>query len=190
MQVLPMQVGPFAFRYQGNRATPCQYIDTTRKAIDCTTTLPLTVVKPVWQPGKCLYTRYNRLYRVYKHSMGRQTHLTTGLTNGCIVYTAGCQTGCTTRFDNRLNEQWLLVQHGCSTGWMFVYTIQPVVSCKWGISRSSNNINSSSTLSQKNVPPLTCYNHDTHGSITIILGPNVTEKAGNQNALNFPTSPH
>ena len=25
--------------------------------------------------------------------------------NGCIVYTAGCQTGCTTRFDNRLNEQ-------------------------------------------------------------------------------------
>ena len=36
-------VGPFAFRYQGNGATPCQYIDTTRKAIDCATTLPLTV---------------------------------------------------------------------------------------------------------------------------------------------------
>jgi len=34
-------VGPFAFRYQGNGATPCQYIDTTRKAIDCATTLPL-----------------------------------------------------------------------------------------------------------------------------------------------------
>jgi len=31
------------------------------------------VVKAVWQPGKCLYTRYNRL--------------TTGLTTGCIVYT-------------------------------------------------------------------------------------------------------
>jgi len=31
----------------------------------------------------------NRLYRVYKHS-----------------------TGCTTRFDNRLNEPWLFVQHG------------------------------------------------------------------------------
>jgi len=30
------------------------------------------------------------------------------------VYTAGCQTGCTTRFDNRLNEQ-LFVQHGCQT---------------------------------------------------------------------------
>ena len=31
--VLPTGVGPFAFRYQGNGATPCQYIDTTRKAI-------------------------------------------------------------------------------------------------------------------------------------------------------------
>jgi len=37
-----------------------------------------------------------------------------------------------------LNEQWLFVQHGCqcglttvlTTAWMFVYTIQPVVSCK------------------------------------------------------------
>jgi len=34
------------------------------------------------------------------------------LTIGCIVYTAGCQTGCITRFDNWLNEQWLFVQHG------------------------------------------------------------------------------
>jgi len=42
-QVLPMRVGPFAFRYQGNGATRYQYIDTTRKAIDCTTTLLLTV---------------------------------------------------------------------------------------------------------------------------------------------------
>jgi len=41
--VLPMRVGPFAFRYQGNGATPCQYINTTRKAIDCATTMPLTV---------------------------------------------------------------------------------------------------------------------------------------------------
>ena len=58
------------------------------------------VVKPVWQPIKCLYTWYNRLsnqlsdrfdnrlYCVYKHP-----------------------TGCTTQFDNRLNEQWLFVQH-------------------------------------------------------------------------------
>ena len=32
-----MGVSPSAFRCQGNAATPCQYIDTTRKAIDCAT---------------------------------------------------------------------------------------------------------------------------------------------------------
>jgi len=42
-QVLPMRAGPFAFRYQGNGATLCQYIDATRKAIDCATTQPMTV---------------------------------------------------------------------------------------------------------------------------------------------------
>jgi len=42
-QVLPMGVSPTAFRHQGNGATPCQYIDTTQKATDCATTLPLTV---------------------------------------------------------------------------------------------------------------------------------------------------
>ena len=69
------------------------------------------------------FTRYNRLsnqlsdgfdnwlYRVYKHSTGCQTCLTTG----CIVYTASCQSGFTTQFDNQLNEQWLFVQHGCQT---------------------------------------------------------------------------
>jgi len=36
-------VCPFAFRYHGNGATSCQYIDTTRKVFDCATTLPLTV---------------------------------------------------------------------------------------------------------------------------------------------------
>ena len=61
--------------------------------------------------------------------------------NVCIHDTTGCQTSCTTQFDNRLNEQWLLIQHGCqtglTTGWMFVYTIQPVVepavTCKRGL---------------------------------------------------------
>ena len=51
------------------------------------------VVKRVWQPVECLYTRYNRLskrfdnrlYRVYKHLAGCQTGSTTGLTTGCIV---------------------------------------------------------------------------------------------------------
>jgi len=45
---------------------------------------------------------------------GCQTRCQTDLTTGCIVYTAGCQTGLYNRFDNRLNEQ-LLVQHGCQT---------------------------------------------------------------------------
>jgi len=40
-QVLPMRVCPFAFIYEGNGATPCQYIDTTGKAIDCARTLLL-----------------------------------------------------------------------------------------------------------------------------------------------------
>ena len=44
-------------------------------------------------------------------------------TTGCIVYTAGCQTSCTTWFDNRLNEQWLFVQHSSQTG------CQTAVSC-------------------------------------------------------------
>jgi len=45
------------------------------------------------------------------------------------------------------------------------------------------------TLSQKNVQPLTCYNHDTHDPITIISGRSVTEKVRNQTMLCFPTSP-
>ena len=42
----------------------------------------------------------------------------------------------------------------------------------------------------KNVPPLTCYNLYTHGSIATIFGKNVAEKVGNQNVLYFPTSPN
>ena len=52
-----MRVGPFAFRYQGNGATPCQYIDTTRKAIDCATNLPLRVF------GGPLIKRFALCYR-------------------------------------------------------------------------------------------------------------------------------
>jgi len=40
----------------------------------------------------------------------------------------------------------------------------------------------------KNIPPLSCYNLDIHGSITIIFGTSVPEKLGNQNVLYFPTS--
>jgi len=41
--------------------------------------------------NKAPFTRYNLLSsRFDKHSTGCQTRLTTGFTNGCIVYTAGC----------------------------------------------------------------------------------------------------
>jgi len=50
---------------------------------------------------------------------------------------------------------------------------------KLGIYRVSKNVR----------PPLTCYNIDTHSSITIIFGISVTEQVGNQNVLYFPTSP-
>jgi len=46
------------------------------------------------------------------------------------------------------------------------------------------------TLCLKNVPPLTCYNLDTHGSITIMFGIIYTEKVSSQMALYFPTSPN
>jgi len=75
------------------------------------------------------FTRYNRLS--IQLSSGLTTVLneqplfvqpvvklgcTTGFTTGCIHDTAGCQTGCQTRL---------------TTGWMFVYTIQPVVKRDW-----------------------------------------------------------
>jgi len=36
-------VGHLEPKFQGEGVAPCQYIDTIRKAIDCATTLPLTV---------------------------------------------------------------------------------------------------------------------------------------------------
>jgi len=47
-----------AFRYEGNGATPCQYIDITRKTIDCATTLPLRVL---YLPNETLQQTF-RLY--------------------------------------------------------------------------------------------------------------------------------
>jgi len=44
-------------------------------------------------------------------------------------------------------------------------------------------------VSQKNVPPLTCYNLDIHDPITIFFGRSVTERVRNQMILCFPTSP-
>jgi len=40
----------------------------------------------------------------------------------------------------------------------------------------------------KNVPPLACYNFDTHEWILIFFGRNVTDKVGNQKTLYYATS--
>jgi len=44
------------------------------------------------------------------------------------------------------------------------------------------------TVSQKNVPPLACYNCDAHKCILIFFGTNVTDKVGNQKTLYYATS--
>jgi len=85
------------------------------------------VVKPVWQPVvSCIQTfnrlsnpydnRFdNRLYRVYSRLSNRLYNpVWQPVERTATVCSTGCQTGLT-------------------TGWMFVYTIQPVVSCKRGI---------------------------------------------------------
>ena len=43
-------------------------------------------------------------------------------------------------------------------------------------------------MSQKNVPPLACYNFDAHEWILIFFGRNVTDKVGNQKMLYHATS--
>jgi len=44
------------------------------------------------------------------------------------------------------------------------------------------------TVSQKNIPPLVCYNFDAREWILIFFGRNVTDKAGNQKMLYDATS--
>ena len=55
MQVLPMGVSAFVFRYQWNGATACQYIDTTRKAIDSATTMPLPLPQKGAEPHSPIF---------------------------------------------------------------------------------------------------------------------------------------
>jgi len=43
-------------------------------------------------------------------------------------------------------------------------------------------------VSQKNVPPLACYNLDAHEWILIFFARNVTNKVGNQKTLYYATS--
>jgi len=126
--------------------------------VDISLRCTIIIINPVYTIQPVVIPVVKPVVSWYKHSTGCQTRLTTSLTNGCILYTARCQTGCTTQFDNRLNEQWLFVQHGCqrfdnrfdnrlyrvyehSTGWQPVVSWQPVVipvvqlvvSCKRGI---------------------------------------------------------
>jgi len=74
-----------------------------------------------------------RLHDTTGCQTGCQTGLTTGWTTcwtNSTVRSTGCQNGCTTRFDNRFDnrvERTAVHSSGCQTGWMFVYTIQPVV---------------------------------------------------------------
>ena len=57
--------------------------------------------------SKAPFTRYNLLYRVYKHSTPFDNRFDNRLYR---VYNRLSNRGCTTRFDNRLNAQ-----HGCQT---------------------------------------------------------------------------
>ena len=125
-----------------------------------------TCCQTVWQPGKCLYTRYNRLsnalsnrfsirfdnklYRVY-------SRLYNPVWQPVEPTVAVRSTRLSHRFDNRLYR---VNKHptsfttgltaGLTTGWMFVYMIQPVVkavvqpvwqpvvSCKRGFNKNSS----------------------------------------------------
>jgi len=82
-----MRAGPFAFRYQVNGATPCQYIDTTRKAIDCATTLPLTVF------GRPFVKRFAVCYRTVVMSCLSVTFVHCSQTAGRIKMKLGTQVG-------------------------------------------------------------------------------------------------
>jgi len=52
----------------------------------------------------------------------------------------------------------------------------------------SNWQHSNYAVSQKNVPPLACYNFDTHKWILTFFGRNVTDKVGNQKTLDYAIS--
>jgi len=70
--------------------------------------------KPVWTNSHCSFNTVVKpgLTTVLEEQLFVQPGCTAGLRTGCIHGTAGCQTDC---------------QTGLTTGWMLVYTIQPVV---------------------------------------------------------------
>jgi len=54
-----------------------------------------------------------------------------------------------------------------------------------GLSVNSTGRNCMYTVSQKNVPPMACYNFDTYEQILIFFGRNVIDKVGNQKMLQY-----
>jgi len=101
-----------------------------------------TVVKPVWQPGKCLHTRYNRLSNPLSNRLYNPVWQPVERTAVRSIERTAVRS---TRLSNRLANP------GLTTGWMFVYTIQPVVSCKRGFRSPSV-----STWQKTGVPGLSC----------------------------------
>jgi len=99
----------------------------------------------VWQPVECSYTRYSRLSNGFDNQFDNRVERTDCSFN--MVVKPVVQPALTTGFTTMLNEQPLFVQPvvkpGCTrysrlsnqsrltTGWMFVYTIQPVVKPVW-----------------------------------------------------------
>jgi len=77
------------------------------------------VVQAVWQPAVSCKQTSSRLSNQFDNRL-----------DVCIHDTAGCQTGLYNRFKNWLYTRYSrFVKPGLTTGWMFVYTIQPVASC-------------------------------------------------------------
>ena len=107
------------------------------------------VVKPVWQTAvSCIQPVVKRVVQpvrqlCWTNSLFVQHGCQTCLTNTVwqpVERTAVrstrlsnrvCQTGCTTRFDNRLNEQCCSFNTVVKPVWQLVW--QPAVSCKWGL---------------------------------------------------------
>ena len=69
-----------------------------------------------------------------------------------------------------------------NSSWSLCYILWPLLYHTWYI--TSTVIHRVS----KNVPPLACYNFDTHECILILYGKNVTDKVDNQKLLYYATS--
>ena len=66
---------------------------------------------------KAPFTRYNLLLNPLSNRLSNRAMFVYTIQPVVkLVVNPVVKPGCTTRFDNRLNEQWLFVQHGCQTG--------------------------------------------------------------------------